>query len=218
VAAGLSSPEAQRRIGQPATQARPQPGVTSRTAHLEMAFPAVLTAAVLAGFVLRLLLLDRFPLREDEAIYAYWARYGREVDWRFLQVWPDKPPLFIAALALAFETWGASPAAARFVNIAAQRAHHSRGRRDGAALVGAGRGDSRCAGAHLFPLCHQLRLHRLHRPTAGAHWQPRPLRRRLSSPLLGWPVARRRNHDQAAGVPVCPAGRRLQPLRAAHAR
>jgi hypothetical protein len=119
VAAGLSSPEAQRRTGQPATQARPQPGVTSRTAHLEMAFPAVLTAAVLAGFVLRLLLLDRFPLREDEAIYAYWARYGREVDWRFLQVWPDKPPLFIAALALAFETWGASPAAARFVNIAA---------------------------------------------------------------------------------------------------
>ncbi len=84
-----------------------------------MAFPMVLTAAVLAGFVLRLLLLDRFPLREDEAIYAFWARYGREVDWRFLQVWPDKPPIFIAALALAFEAWGASPAAARFVNIAA---------------------------------------------------------------------------------------------------
>jgi len=84
-----------------------------------MAFPAVLTAAVLTGFVLRLLLLDRFPLREDEAIYAFWARYGREVDWRFLQVWPDKPPLFIATLALAFEAWGASPAAARFVNIAA---------------------------------------------------------------------------------------------------
>ncbi len=85
---------------------------------LTAAFPAVLTFCILAGFGFRLLLIDRFPLRADEAIYGFWARYGRAVDWLFLQVWPDKPPLFIAALALAFDAWGATPAAARFLNIA----------------------------------------------------------------------------------------------------
>lgn len=81
------------------------------------AYTAALLVAVAAGFALRLPLLDRFPLREDEAIYAYWALHGRHVDPLFLGVWPDKPPIFIWLLSLAFESWGATPAAARLINI-----------------------------------------------------------------------------------------------------
>ena len=121
MAAGLHSPAAPASAPSDLTRIRRPAPIASgaRATRLASVFPVLLTATVLAGFVLRLLLIDRFPLREDEAIYAFWARYGREVDWLFLQVWPDKPPLFIVALALAFESWGASPAAARFVNIAA---------------------------------------------------------------------------------------------------
>ena len=75
--------------------------------------------ATLLTFGLGFLLWDRFPLREDEAIYAYWARHFAHVDPWFLTVWPDKPPLFLWSLAGAFELFGASPAAARFVNMAA---------------------------------------------------------------------------------------------------
>lgn len=53
----------------------------------------------LAGWVLRLPLLARFPLREDEAVYAYWARHFLHEDPFFLTVWPDKPPLFLWSLA-----------------------------------------------------------------------------------------------------------------------
>jgi hypothetical protein len=81
------------------------------------AYTAALLVAVAAGFALRLPLLDRFPLREDEAIYAYWALHGRHVDPLFLDVWLDKPPIFIWLLSLAFESWGATPAAARLLNI-----------------------------------------------------------------------------------------------------
>ena len=72
----------------------------------------------LAGFALRLPLLDRFPLREDEAIYSFWALHGWHVDPLFLTVWPDKPPIFLWLLALAYQAWGTVPAAARVLNIA----------------------------------------------------------------------------------------------------
>lgn len=76
-----------------------------------------LIAVTLAGFGLRLILLDRYPFREDEAIYSYWALHGWHVDPLFLQVWPDKPPAFVWLLTLAYQAWGVSPAAARFLNI-----------------------------------------------------------------------------------------------------
>ena len=71
----------------------------------------------LAGFALRLPLLDRFPFREDEAIYSYWALHGWHTDPLFLNVWPDKPPVFIWTLSLAFQALGATPAAARALNV-----------------------------------------------------------------------------------------------------
>jgi 4-amino-4-deoxy-L-arabinose transferase-like glycosyltransferase len=74
-------------------------------------------AATLVGAALRLPLVGRFPLREDEAIYAYWALHGAHVDPLFLTVWPDKPPLFIWLLAAAFQLGGATPETARLVNV-----------------------------------------------------------------------------------------------------
>ncbi len=68
------------------------------------------------GFGLYLRLLDRFPLREDEAIYSFWALHFWHQDPFLLTVWPDKPPLFLWLLALAFDGWGASPAAGRLLN------------------------------------------------------------------------------------------------------
>ena len=65
----------------------------------------------------------RFPLREDEAIYGYWALHAWYVDPLFLHVWPDKPPIFLWLLAAALQLWGHGPetagAAARWVNIMA---------------------------------------------------------------------------------------------------
>lgn len=78
-----------------------------------------LICTILAGFCLRLPLIDRFPFHQDEAIYGYWALYSRYVDPFFLAVWPDKPPLFLWLLSAAFTLLGESAAAARFVNIAA---------------------------------------------------------------------------------------------------
>jgi len=84
---------------------------------------ALMPLVVLLGFALRLPLLARFPLREDEAIYGYWALHGLTVDPLFLHVWPDKPPLFLWLQGLAFTLWGHGPltaeAAARLVNILA---------------------------------------------------------------------------------------------------
>ncbi len=89
------------------------------------------------GFALRLGLLSAFPLREDEAIYGYWARAAM-TDPFFLHVWPDKPPLFIWLLSGAFALLGPSEATARLVSIfastltiplvaaGAQRIWHSR--------------------------------------------------------------------------------------------
>ncbi|MCL4859473.1 MAG: glycosyltransferase family 39 protein [Caldilineaceae bacterium] len=76
-----------------------------------------LAGLILLGFALRLPLLDRFPFREDEAIYSVWALHALREDPLFLRVWPDKPPLFLWLLAGAFEMFGASQAAARIPNI-----------------------------------------------------------------------------------------------------
>ncbi len=82
-----------------------------------------MAAITLVGFVLRLPLLMRFPLREDEAIYGYWALHAWYVDPLFLHVWPDKPPIFLWLLAAALQLWGHGPetagAAVRWINIMA---------------------------------------------------------------------------------------------------
>src|SRR4051812_1685636 len=73
-------------------------------------YPLALIALTFVGFALRLQLLHAFPLREDEAIYGYWAR-AAVTDPFFLHVWPDKPPLFIWLLTGAFALLGPSEAA-----------------------------------------------------------------------------------------------------------
>ena len=75
-----------------------------------------LLALTCVGFALRVVLLDAFPLREDEAIYGFWARTAAS-DPFFLHTWPDKPPLFIWLLRGAFALFGPSAAAARVVSI-----------------------------------------------------------------------------------------------------
>jgi 4-amino-4-deoxy-L-arabinose transferase-like glycosyltransferase len=70
------------------------------------------------GFLLRLYLLDRFPLREDEALYSYWALHFWRADPWFLQVWPDKPPLFIWLLSLVSQLFGSEQSSGRWLNIA----------------------------------------------------------------------------------------------------
>jgi 4-amino-4-deoxy-L-arabinose transferase-like glycosyltransferase len=69
------------------------------------------------GFALMLRLLDRFALREDEAVYSYWGLHFWQIDPYFLTVWPDKPPLFLWLLAGALQLWGASQASGRLLNI-----------------------------------------------------------------------------------------------------
>ena len=71
----------------------------------------------LLGFGLRLVLLDSYPFREDEAIYSFWALHFWHVDPLFLTVWPDKPPIFLWLLAGAFRLFGTSQASARWLNI-----------------------------------------------------------------------------------------------------
>jgi len=80
------------------------------------ALPALL--ATLAGFGLRMFLFDRFPLREDEAIYAYWALHAWREDPMYLHVWPDKPPLYLWLLGGTLQLFGASEASARWLNLA----------------------------------------------------------------------------------------------------
>ncbi len=72
---------------------------------------------LLLSFALNLQLLDRFPLREDEALYSYWALHLSHEDPWLLTVWPDKPPLFLWTQALVFQIVGATQATARLLNI-----------------------------------------------------------------------------------------------------
>ncbi|MFN8468875.1 MAG: glycosyltransferase family 39 protein [Caldilineaceae bacterium] len=100
------------------------PAAESAAAGWDRRYAGLILAAItLVGFALRLPLLMRFPLREDEAIYGYWALHAWYVDPLFLHVWPDKPPIFLWLLAAALQLWGHGPetagAAARWVNIMA---------------------------------------------------------------------------------------------------
>ncbi len=73
---------------------------------------------LLLGLVLRVWQLGWFPLREDEALYGYWARLiasGRDVMLERVAV--DKPPFFLYALARWFEWFGATDLAGRSFNI-----------------------------------------------------------------------------------------------------
>ena len=100
----------------PPAVARPLPQARRRTAFDSWLFGVIL-AATLIGAVLRLPLVSRFPLREDEAIYAFWALHGAHVDPLFLTVWPDKPPLFLWLFAATFQFGGATPVTARLLNV-----------------------------------------------------------------------------------------------------
>jgi 4-amino-4-deoxy-L-arabinose transferase-like glycosyltransferase len=82
-----------------------------------LTYRSALTVLVLVGFYLRLVMLDTFPFREDEAIYSYWALSLTQVDPLALHVWPDKPPIFLWMLGGAFSLLGVTEAAARWVNI-----------------------------------------------------------------------------------------------------
>lgn len=76
-----------------------------------------LSAITLFGLGLRLPLLSRFGFHPDEALYSVWALHALQVDPFFLQVWPDKPPLFLWFLSGAFTLWGVGEANARLLNI-----------------------------------------------------------------------------------------------------
>jgi len=78
----------------------------------------ILVVFTLFGFALRLYLLNRFPFREDEAIYSVWALHFWHVDPFFLTVWPDKPPIFLWSLAAAFRLFGTNQASAQWLNVA----------------------------------------------------------------------------------------------------
>ncbi len=78
-----------------------------------------LVLITLIGYILRLPMIDRFPFREDEAIYSYWALHGWHQDPLFLNVWPDKPPIFLWLLGVAYSLFGIEAASARWINIAA---------------------------------------------------------------------------------------------------
>ncbi|MFN8490817.1 MAG: glycosyltransferase family 39 protein [Caldilineaceae bacterium] len=78
----------------------------------------IIACLTLLGFTLRLYLLNRFPFREDEAIYSVWALHFWHVDPLFLKIWPDKPPVFLWCLAAAFRLFGTSQASARWINVA----------------------------------------------------------------------------------------------------
>ena len=81
-----------------------------------MFYRLALLATIGLAFTLHLRLLDRFPLREDEALYSFWALHFWPDDPFFLTVWPDKPPLFLWLLAGTFQGWGAGPASGRLLN------------------------------------------------------------------------------------------------------
>ncbi len=73
---------------------------------------------LLAGLLLRVWQFGWHPLREDEALYGYWARLiasGR--DPMLERVAVDKPPFFLYALARWFQWFGVSDASGRSLNV-----------------------------------------------------------------------------------------------------
>lgn len=82
-----------------------------------MTLSKILLFTILLSFGLSLQLLDRYPLREDEALYSYWALHLRYEDPWMLTVWPDKPPLYLWSQAALFSFLGATQATARLLNI-----------------------------------------------------------------------------------------------------
>jgi len=83
------------------------------TAQLRLGYCLI----TLVAFAFYLQLLDRYPLREDEAIYSVWALHSWRSDPLLLTVWPDKPPLFFWLLAPVLQLFGATGAGARLLNI-----------------------------------------------------------------------------------------------------
>jgi 4-amino-4-deoxy-L-arabinose transferase-like glycosyltransferase len=72
------------------------------------------------GAGLRFWSAGRFPLREDEALYAYWARLiSSGLDPMLERVAVDKPPFFLYALAQFFTWFGPSEASGRLLSQAA---------------------------------------------------------------------------------------------------
>jgi 4-amino-4-deoxy-L-arabinose transferase-like glycosyltransferase len=92
---------------------------TEDLAAQALLYTSVAVAITVAAFALRLVLLNRYPFREDEAAYAYWALHGWFEDPMYLSVWPDKPPIYLWLLGAAFRVFGVSEAGARWVNVAA---------------------------------------------------------------------------------------------------
>lgn len=73
-----------------------------------------------AGAALRFWSSGWFPLREDEALYAYWARLiSSGQDPMLERVAVDKPPFFLYALAQFFTWFGPSEASGRLLSQAA---------------------------------------------------------------------------------------------------
>ena len=73
---------------------------------------------LLIGMALRAWQFGWFPLREDEALYSYWARLissGRDVMLERVAV--DKPPFFIYTLARWFDWFGPGDASGRSLNL-----------------------------------------------------------------------------------------------------
>lgn len=68
---------------------------------------------------LRLVLIDKFPFRDDEAVYGTWALHLLNEDPLFLTVWPDKPPIFIWLISASIWLLGADEVSVRGVNVAA---------------------------------------------------------------------------------------------------
>lgn len=94
-----------------------QSGVLPVSHSLEAAWPLFLSALLLLGFGLRLVLLDRFRFHQDEALYGFWALHFLRDDPLFLKQWIDKPPLFIWLLGSWFQLVDASEAGARLLNV-----------------------------------------------------------------------------------------------------
>ena len=97
--------------------------LTERTARPLPIYPVpihrvAVILALLLGFALRSAALGDHGFHEDEALYSYWALYGWYIDPLFLEVWPDKPPLYPALLAAIYGSVGSEPALAQWFNIA----------------------------------------------------------------------------------------------------